>query len=96
VERRFTRSSPDADVIDFVGSLRARSERLAEDIDPRIAERLIRAVYTDEEVDDIDDRTSLSTQFRLMAGLIVDEGLDDTGLDRILAEARKLADQWIS
>jgi hypothetical protein len=95
VERRFTKSSPASDVIEFVGGLRERSDRLAEEIDPRIAERMIRAVYTDEEIDDIDDRASFSTQFLLLTGLIVDEGLDDAGLDKILADARKLADQWV-
>jgi hypothetical protein len=95
VERRFVQNSATADVVEFVSSVRARSPKLAEDIDPRTAERMILAVYTDEEIDDIDGSTRLGTQFLLLTGLIVDEQLDDAGLDNALAAARKLADQWI-
>ncbi|HZB32801.1 MAG TPA: hypothetical protein VE465_21765 [Streptosporangiaceae bacterium] len=93
VDRRFAENGTDADVVEFVGHVRARSERLGDKIDPRIAERLIRAVYTDEDIDDIDGETVIGTQFLLLAALVVDERLDEAGLDRFLAEARALADQ---
>jgi hypothetical protein len=94
-ERRFAESGTAADVAKFVGGLRARSEGLAEDIDQRVAERLILAVYTDEEIDDLDSGTRLGTQFLLLVALVLDEKFDDVELDAFLAEARALADEWI-
>jgi hypothetical protein len=93
VERRFAKNATDADVVEFVGAVRARSDRLHNSIDPRIAERLIRAVYTDEEIDDIDGRTAIGIELIMLAALVIDEGLNDAGLDRFLAEARCLADR---
>lgn len=93
VERRFAKNGTDADVVDFVGDVRARSARLGDSIDPRTAERLIRAVYTDEDIDDIDGKTFLGTQFILLAALVIDERLDDQGLDQFLAKARTLANR---
>jgi hypothetical protein len=95
VERRFDRDTPDTEVSAFVERLRGRSAELAEGVDPRAAERLIRAVYTDEQIDDLDSETRLATQFLLMTALIVDERLDQAGLDKFLTEARELADEWI-
>ncbi len=57
---------------------------------------MIRAVYTEEEIRDIDPSTRLGTQFLLLTALIADEHLDPAGLDEFLAGARDLADQWIS
>jgi hypothetical protein len=95
VERRFSTGTPPADVIKFVGDIRARSDRLGEQIDPRAAERMIRAVYTDEEIRDLDPSTRLGTQVVLLAALIADEQLDAASLEEFLAGARDLADQWI-
>jgi hypothetical protein len=93
VDRRFAKAGTVADVIEFVADIRARSERLSE-IDSRAAERLIRAALGDGSADDIDDKTRFGAEIVLLAGLIVDERLDDAGLDKFLAEARKLADSW--
>ncbi|MFB9835959.1 hypothetical protein [Actinoallomurus acaciae] len=91
--RRFAANRSNAEVIEFVGNLRARSDRLAEDIDPRQAERLVRAsTFTDENVDDIDN----GLYSLLLAGLIADEQLTDSDLDAFLEEARKLADDWLA
>lgn len=96
VERRFAKDGTTADVVEFVGDVRARSERLSEAIDPHTAERVIRAVYTDELVDDVDDKTMGGTQIVLLTALIADAHLDDAGLDEFMAAARGLADQWLS
>ena len=95
VERRFAKNGTDADVVKFVGNLRARSESLGKDIDPLVAERLIRAVYTDEQIEDLDSETRLTTQFLLLTALVVDEGLDSIALDKFISQARGLADEWI-
>jgi hypothetical protein len=91
-QRRFAANPSNAEVIAFVANLRARSDRLAEDIDPGQAERLIRAsTFTDENVDDIDN----GLYSLLLAGLIADEQLTDSDLDAFLADACKLADEWL-
>lgn len=95
VEHRFTGNDSPAAVIDFVADVRSRSEGLGGKIDPVAAERLIRAVYTDEQIDDLDRETRIRSQFLLLAALVVDEHLDDAGLDAFTAEARKLADAWL-
>ncbi len=93
VDRRFAKDGTVADVIEFVADIRSRSNRLS-DIDARAGERLIRAALGDGSAEDIDDQTRFGTEIVLLAGLIVDERLDDAGLDRFLADARKLADSW--
>ena len=93
-DRRFARNGTAADVIEFVGDVRGRSERLAGEIDPSAAERMIRAVLTDEDISDMDDEVKGRLYIVLLAALIFDEQLDDAGLDAFLVEARKLADQW--
>jgi hypothetical protein len=94
VDRRFAQDGTTADVIEFVADVRARHLKDADEIDPRAAERLILAIFTDEEVDDLDTETKVSTQIILLYALITDARLDDAGLDGFLAEARKLADEW--
>jgi hypothetical protein len=96
VERRFTVNSENAEVVEFVGATRARFDEDGDQIDPSAAERMIRAVYTDEEIDDLDTDTVVGTQVILLAALIADEGFEDAELDEFLTKARKLADQWIS
>lgn len=96
VERRFAPDGSADDVIEFVGDVRSRTGRAADEIDPRTAERLILAVYTDEPIGDLDPKASFGIQILLLAALIADAQLDDPGLDEFLAEARKLADQWTS
>lgn len=94
-DRRFS-SPSDAGIIQFVSDVRSRGHDIAERLDPSIAERFLRAAISDEDIDDINTEISFRTQLILLAGLIGDEHLDDEGLDRVMAEARKLADQWIA
>lgn len=96
VDRRFDQDSTDADVINFVGAARAQFDENGDEIDPNAAERMIRAVYTDEDIDDIDTETLVGNQVILLSALIADEELDDAELDTFLAKARELADQWTS
>lgn len=92
-ERRFTAHRDPADVVQFVADVRSRSGRLATEIDPLIAERVIRAVFGDGSISDLSDADVAGTQIVLLAALVADEHLDDTALDAFLASSRKLADQ---
>ncbi len=65
-------------------------------LDPRTAERLIRAVYTDEDTADIDAATSYRTEILMLGALTADARLDDAQLDEFLAAARRTADQWLA
>jgi hypothetical protein len=96
IDRRFAQQgSATADVIEFVGSARARSDEIEDQLDPHAAERLIRAVLGDGSIDEMDDKTRFGTEIVLLGVLIADEHLDNAGLNDFLAEARKLANEWI-
>lgn len=95
VNRRFAAGGGAADVIEFVADVRSRSAALAEAVNPRAAERVIRAALTDEDIADLDDTVKGGLYVVLLAALTGDEGLSAAGLDEFLAEARKLADRSI-
>jgi len=96
VEHRFSRDVNPAEVIEFVGAVRSRTPQVAGQVDPVIAERVIRAVYNEDSLDDIDARTSFQAQLLLMVAIVGAENFDDAELDAFLAKARSLADQWLA
>lgn len=97
VDRRFAKNgaiaSP-AEVVGFVGDVRTRSDRVADELDPKIAERLVMFALGEGSIADLDDETVAGTQMLLLAALIADEDLDDAGLDEFMAEVRAVADDW--
>lgn len=93
-ERRFTKESSKADVVTFVSNLRARHE-LEDKIDPRIAERLLLATFTDTEIDSVPDDAQGNHYMLLLAGLVADAQFSDEQFEEFLADACSLADQWI-
>jgi hypothetical protein len=96
VERRFGPGYQATDIVTFVADVRGRSDRLARELDPEVAERVIRVVLEDAPVEDLPRNAVTGAQLLLLVGLIADARLDDTGLDEFLAAARKLADQPMS
>jgi hypothetical protein len=93
--RRFAKSGdPRAEVIRFVADLRARYP-LTDDFDSRTAERLLLAVFTDEQVSDLSDEVKGTHYTLLLAGIVKEAGLSDAELDKFLNEARALADGWL-
>lgn len=92
-ERHFGLNYTQGDIVAFVGHVRARSERAAGALEPEVAERVINAVLGDATTRDLDRKAVVGTQVVLLAALIAEENLDGTGLNRALADARKLADQ---
>lgn len=93
VERRFAEHHETADVIQFVSDVRSRSDRLAREIDPAVAERVIGAVFGAGSIADLSDADVAGTQIIVLAALAAEEHLDDAGLDAFLASSRTLADQ---
>ena len=96
VERRFGRQTSPAALVEFVSQVRAQSGSLADRIDPRVAERVLSAVYNNDRLSDLDARTVWQTHLVLLAALVASARLDDSALDGLLAEARKLADQLMA
>lgn len=94
-DKRFPEGTPAAAIIDYVADVRARTERTAK-VDPVIAERVLLAVNTDEEIADIDGSASFRTQLVLLAALIADAQLDALALDAFMLRARRLADRWLA
>lgn len=94
VDRRFAENHDDAEVVEFVGAVRSRSERLAEQIDPKVAERMIWHSLGKGSIADLNDEAVIGTQFTLLAALVVDAQLNDSQLDAFLAESRTVADEW--
>jgi len=96
VDRRFGTSYQPADIVTFVADVRARSDRLARELDPDVAERVIYAVLGHGTVRGLDKQMVTRAKLVLLADLIAEARLDDAGLDEFLAAARKLADQLMS
>jgi hypothetical protein len=96
VERRFGTGYQPADIVTFVADIRTRSDRLARELDPDVAERVIRVVLEDAPVDDLSRNAVTGAQLLLLVGLIADAQLGNAGLDEFLRAARKLADQLMS
>jgi hypothetical protein len=102
VEQRFVKPGSTADVTQFVGDVRARFLQNPDEIDPVTAERIIRAVFTDERIGDLPADVRFTTQFILLFPLVTElfpadpnHHEDNAGLNELLAAARKLADEWL-
>jgi hypothetical protein len=96
VDRRFSKNSTTAGVVNYVADVRARFDEIAEAVDPLVTERLIRATLGEGSTHDIPGRASVTAKLFLVAALIADEGLDSTGLDEFIAKARKNADYLLN
>lgn len=99
IERRFIKDGkylPRTDVIDYVATLRASSRVAANALDPQIAERIILFGMEQGDIDDIDDNTVLGHQMFLLAALVSEENFNANELGAFLAQAREVADQWLT
>jgi hypothetical protein len=94
-EERFPEGTPAASITEYVADVRTRSDRTAK-IDPVTAERVLLAVSTDEEIDDIDARASFQTQRFLLAALTADASPGTQELDDFMLRSRRLADRWLA
>ncbi|MEU6036393.1 hypothetical protein ABZ801_13370 [Actinomadura sp. NPDC047616] len=93
--QRFVKAGSIDDVVEYVGDVRSRFAGVADQLDPRTAERVILATVADENIDDLDGRTIMATEFLLLAALVADRNFDEVELNDFLSEARKLADEWL-
>ena len=96
VDTRFTRDSTLDEVTEFVADVRARSERIRDALDPRVAERVLLSAFTNADLDDLDAEELTKTKMFLLAGIVADQHLGDAGLDEFIAKARAFADELLS
>ncbi|AVT39278.1 hypothetical protein [Plantactinospora sp. BB1] len=90
--RRFRPGGEDrAPVIRFVASVRERYDRTGYDLDPRLAESLLWATLAGEPTPDPLRSRTHTAQTLLLIGLLDDEGLSRTELDRFLSDAEDQA-----
>jgi hypothetical protein len=94
--RRFGESYERADVVQFVAAARAQFDATGGEIHPAVAERLILSALEDEALDGLDEGVVAQLQVVLLGAMISLENLDDAGLDKFMADARDLADEWIA
>ncbi|TMQ95904.1 hypothetical protein ETD83_21945 [Actinomadura soli] len=102
VRRRFIKDgSPadDAEIIDFVTSVRLRLEESESKLDPNVGETMIKIALgklPPEARKNIGGDVGYGTQILLLAGLIADEDLTSNELDEFLARARYFAEEMNS
>lgn len=93
--RRFSRSWSTADVIRFVGSIRARNQGEQADVKAEAAERMLVSALSGEPMHgELDEFDKGYAQFALLAELVSD--LDGRQLDTLLEQAREEADRWLA
>jgi hypothetical protein len=93
-DRRFTPDHSRETIVQFVASARARSDDAARQIDPLLAERMIRGVFEDAADDGHSGQELVETQVLLLAAIVSEAAFTDSDLDSFLAAGRKLADRW--
>ena len=69
VERRFGQHYQPAEIVTFVADVRSRSDRLARELDPDVAERVVNAVLGHGTSRDLDKEAVTRAKLVLLAGL---------------------------
>jgi hypothetical protein len=95
-DQRFAAGHTKADIVEFVAAARASSPGAADKVDPLLAERMIGGVFEDESLGDVSGQVVVETQLLLLAALLGEARPGPAGLDALLAEGRKVADEWTS
>ncbi|MFI6230714.1 hypothetical protein ACIBCR_25775 [Micromonospora echinospora] len=86
VRRRFAPGRDPAALIRFVASARERFDATGTEVDPTVAETLVRAALG-QCPDPPEDSATLTARILLLLGLLEDEGLTPTELDDLLTQA---------
>jgi hypothetical protein len=94
--RRFPDGYTSADVVRFVGQVRASFAESADDIDPRVTERTLLGALGDAAAAENLDKAAMATSIHaLLFVLLETEDISGARLDELLSEARVLADIWL-
>jgi hypothetical protein len=93
--RRFPPGWSNADVIRFVGQLRARNQGEQSEVDSGVAEQMLYSALRGEPMGGhFGEFAKGYAQFVLLAELV--SGLDARQIDTFLEEARERADRWLA
>lgn len=96
LRRRFTTWDP-AQVIRFVGALRADSDRTGDNIDPVLAERAIQCVLDGHEPDDPFDADQLAEiEYLTIVKVLRDADISDAEFNAFLADCDALLTEYLS
>lgn len=97
VDRRFTRdgeTAGDAAVIEFVGELRAENLQIRDELDPSVAERMLAYVLGCGSLDGIEDAARMRCASTIVVELAEDDYAGEIALNRFVARARRMAEDW--
>ena len=90
--RRFSPTWTHAEIIRFVAGVRALVSERPDALDARAAEHQLCAALGEKQVGYPDEEARARSQVVLLEALIQSAELDDAGLNELLAEGRRLAD----
>ena len=93
---RFSPTYTVPQVIRFVADLRLTLEEYAHELDPRVAESLIRYSLGDDTISGrppfgVDEVTMMRAQLLLLVALVTEEDLDETELEKFIKDSAALA-----
>lgn len=96
--RRFGSGFTEGELIRYVARVRAGTAERAEDtdLDPLATEATLRRALGQPAPHIEDPWTRLRSVVALLTVLVSDLALDQAGMDGLLAEARALADRWLT
>lgn len=89
--RRFSSAWTVSDIVRFVSTVRKQLLDDQIEIDPKVAETLIRRAMGDNVAGELDQEAKARTQLFLLSTMIIDEDLDDIQLDKFMSQARSVA-----
>lgn len=94
VQRRFEGGTTRSEIIEFVADTRSDIAGTGFDVEPTMAEALIRATITGEhdEVEKFEPRVVVETEMLLLWKLL--GSVTDSDLDAFFASAEELAEEW--
>jgi hypothetical protein len=96
VRRRFKPTWSISDLVRLVAAVRIRLLDDEIEIDPRVAETLMRRALGDTVTGELAEEARARAQIFLLVELVLDEDLDDRELDDFLVMARTMADHMVT
>jgi hypothetical protein len=93
VDRRFGTADLPGAVAEWVGAIRSESATAAQAIDPVTAEQVILLTLGLTQASELSGKQIRDAQLLLLPALVDEQHLDSTGIDELLAAARKLTDR---
>ncbi|XRQ02702.1 hypothetical protein ACN3XK_39605 [Actinomadura welshii] len=98
IQRRFVKDDETvdhADIIDFIASVRERSEDSPDSVNPDIAEKIILHATGQGSISGIDDSAITRHQVILLAALVAREKYNEEELDAFLVQVRADAEEML-